>query len=156
MLATTNPMNLSSTPDARIERVAGFYRQMLLIRRCEEESARAYAQGKIGGFLHLYIGQEAVAVGACAALTPDDYVVGTYRDHGLAIAKGMAVKTVLAELFGKVTGCSKGLGGSMHLFDAKNNMLGGYGIVGGHLPLPAGVAFSRKDRQGRRGHPFLF
>jgi pyruvate dehydrogenase E1 component alpha subunit len=146
MLATTNPMNLGSTPDARIERLAGFYRQMQLIRRCEEESARAYAQGKIGGFLHLYIGQEAVAVGACAALSPDDYVVGTYRDHGLAIAKGMSVKAVLAELYGKVTGCSKGLGGSMHLFDAEHNMLGGYGIVGGHIPLAAGVAFASKYR----------
>jgi pyruvate dehydrogenase E1 component alpha subunit len=126
------------------------YRQMLLIRRCEEESARAYAQGKIGGFLHLYIGQEAVAVGACAALNADDYVVGTYRDHGLAIAKGMDVKTVLAELYGKVTGCSKGLGGSMHLFDAKHNMLGGYGIVGGHIPIAAGVAFASKYRKDGR------
>src|SRR6267143_4961454 len=93
--------------------------QMQLIRRFEEKAAEMYAQGKIGGFLHLYIGQEAVAVGACASLAQGDYVVGTYRDHGLAIAKGMEVKTVLAELFGKVTGCSKGLGGSMHLFDAK-------------------------------------
>jgi pyruvate dehydrogenase E1 component alpha subunit len=146
MLANSDPMNLSSTPDARIERLAGFYRKMFLIRRCEEESARAYAQGKIGGFLHLYIGQEAVAVGACAALSPDDYVVGTYRDHGLAIAKGMGVKEVLAELYGKVTGCSKGLGGSMHIFDAEHNMLGGYGIVGGHIPLAAGVAFASKYR----------
>jgi pyruvate dehydrogenase E1 component alpha subunit len=123
---------------------------MLLIRRCEEESARGYAQGKIGGFLHLYIGQEAVAVGACAALTPDDYVVGTYRDHGLAMAKGMEARTVLAELYGKVTGCSKGLGGSMHLFDAEHNMLGGYGIVGGHIPIAAGVAFASKYRKDGR------
>ena len=108
--------------------------------------ARAYAQGKIGGFLHLYIGQEAVAVGACAALSPEDYVVTTYRDHGLAIAKGMDAKAVMAELFGKVTGCSKGLGGSMHIFDAEHNMLGGYGIVGGHIPLAAGVAFASKYR----------
>jgi pyruvate dehydrogenase E1 component alpha subunit len=133
-----------------LELYTRIYRQMLLIRRCEEESARAYAQGKIGGFLHLYIGQEAVAVGACAALTPDDYVVGTYRDHGLAIAKGMEVKTVLAELYGKVTGCSKGLGGSMHLFDARHNMLGGYGIVGGHIPIAAGVAFASKYRKDGR------
>src|SRR5882724_10776692 len=150
MLATPNSNDVAPTLDPRLERLAGFYRKMLLIRRCEEESARAYAQGKIGGFLHLYIGQESVAVGACAALTQDDYVVGTYRDHGLAIAKGMAVKTVLAELFGKVTGCSKGLGGSMHLFDAKNNMLGGYGIVGGHIPLAAGVAFASKYRKDGR------
>ncbi|MET0593066.1 MAG: thiamine pyrophosphate-dependent enzyme, partial [Polyangiaceae bacterium] len=123
---------------------------MLLIRRVEEESARAYAQGKIGGFLHLYIGQEAVAVGACAALKPEDYVVGTYRDHGLAIAKGTSAKQVMAELYGKETGCSKGLGGSMHLFDAEHNMLGGYGIVGGHIPLAAGVAFASKYRQDGR------
>jgi pyruvate dehydrogenase E1 component alpha subunit len=123
---------------------------MFLIRRCEEESARAYAQGKIGGFLHLYIGQEAVAVGACATLSSDDYVVGTYRDHGLAIAKGMEVKTLLAELYGKVTGCSKGLGGSMHLFDAEHNMLGGYGIVGGHVPIAAGAAFASKYRKEGR------
>ena len=107
MLATPNPATSSAVPEARLERLASLYRQMLLIRRCEEESARAYAQGKIGGFLHLYIGQEAVAVGACAALAPGDYVIGTYRDHGLAIAKGMAVKTVLAELYGKVTGRSE-------------------------------------------------
>src|SRR5258708_39436811 len=115
MLATTNPANLSTAPDARLERLTSFYRQMFLIRRCEEESARGYAQGKIGGFLHLYIGQEAVAVGACATLRPDDYVGGTYRDHGLAIATGMDVKHVLAELYGKGTGCSKGLGGAMQL-----------------------------------------
>src|SRR6478672_10864936 len=150
MLATTNPQNLTAAPDARTERLAGYYRKMLLIRRCEEESARGYAQGKIGGFLHLYIGQEAVAVGACAALKPDDYVVGTYRDHGLAIAKGMPVREVMAELFGKVTGCSKGLGGSMHLFDAERHMLGGYGIVGGHIPLAAGVAFASKYRDDKR------
>ncbi len=150
MLATNNQTNVGSAPDARTERLVAFYRQMLLIRRCEEESARAYAQGKIGGFLHLYIGQEAVAVGACASLGPDDYVVGTYRDHGLAIAKGMDVKMVLAELYGKVTGCSRGLGGSMHLFDAKHHMLGGYGIVGGHIPLAAGVAFASKYRKDGR------
>jgi pyruvate dehydrogenase E1 component subunit alpha len=149
-LATPNPASSSAAPDARLERLAALYRQMLLIRRCEEESARAYAQGKIGGFLHLYIGQEAVAVGACAALASEDYVIGTYRDHGLAIAKGMDVKTVLAELYGKVTGCSKGLGGSMHLFDAEHNMLGGYGIVGGHIPVAAGVAFASKYRKDGR------
>jgi pyruvate dehydrogenase E1 component alpha subunit len=122
------------------------YRRMLLIRRIEEESARAYASGKIGGFLHLYIGQEAVAVGAIAALQPDDYVITTYRDHGVALAKGMSPRALLAELFGKVTGCSKGLGGSMHMFDKEHHMLGGYGIVGGHIPLSAGVAFASKYR----------
>src|SRR3954462_7426746 len=150
MLATTQSETVSPTPEARLSRLLGFYRQMLLIRRCEEESARGYAQGKIGGFLHLYIGQEAVAVASCAALTKDDYVVGTYRDHGLAIAKGMPVKSVMAELFGKVTGCSKGMGGSMHLFDAEHNMLGGYGIVGGHIPVAAGAAFASKYRDDKR------
>ncbi len=122
------------------------YRQMQLIRRVEEECARAYAQGKIGGFLHLYIGQEAVGVGSLAALHPQDYVVGTYRDHGLALAKGMSARSVMAELFGKETGCSKGLGGSMHLFDVERGMLGGYGIVGGHIPLAVGTAFASKYR----------
>lgn len=137
-------------PSAEIEHLAKLYRQMLLIRRVEEESARGYAQGKIGGFLHLYIGQEAVAVGALAALKPDDYVLTTYRDHGIALAKGMAPGALLAELYGKVTGCSKGLGGSMHMFDKEHNMLGGYGIVGSHIPLAAGVAFASKYREDGR------
>jgi pyruvate dehydrogenase E1 component alpha subunit len=122
------------------------YRQMFLIRRFEEESARAYAQGKIGGFLHLYIGQEPIAVGAVAALRPDDYVLTTYRDHGLALARGMGARAAMAELYGKVTGCSRGLGGSMHFFDKEHNMLGGYGIVGGHIPIAAGTAFASKYR----------
>jgi pyruvate dehydrogenase E1 component alpha subunit len=126
------------------------YRQMLLIRRLEEEAARAYAQGKIGGFLHLYIGQEAVGVGAIAALQPDDYVVTTYRDHGIAIAKGMSPRAMMAELYGKVTGCSKGLGGSMHMFDAEHHMLGGHGIIGAHIPLAAGAAFASKYRKDKR------
>ncbi|HEY0707053.1 MAG TPA: pyruvate dehydrogenase (acetyl-transferring) E1 component subunit alpha [Polyangia bacterium] len=123
-----------------------YYRQMLAIRRIEEASAKAYSQGKIGGFLHLYIGQEAIAAGACAALKPDDYVMTSYRDHGLAYTKGMSARAIMAELFGKETGCSKGLGGSMHFFDAPNNFLGGWGIVGGHLPLAAGTAFASKYR----------
>ena len=126
--------------------LAQLYRQMFLIRRLEEEAARAYAMGKIGGFLHLYIGQEAVAVGACAALKKDDYVVTTYRDHGIAIAKGMTARALMAELYGKATGCSHGLGGSMHLFDKAHGMLGGHAIVGGHIPLAAGVAFASKYR----------
>jgi len=131
---------------AETEHLARLYRQMLLIRRVEEESARGYAEGKIGGFLHLYIGQEAVGVGAIASLRADDYVITTYRDHGIALAKGMSARALLAELFGKVTGCSKGLGGSMHMFDKEHHMLGGYGIVGGHIPLAAGVAFASKYR----------
>jgi pyruvate dehydrogenase E1 component alpha subunit len=145
---TSASMNsgLLATPD----HLADLYREMLLIRRVEEESARAYAEGKIGGFLHLYIGQEAVAVGAVSALRPDDYVITTYRDHGIALAKGMSPRTLLAELFGKATGCSKGLGGSMHMFDKEHHMLGGYGIVGGHIPIAAGVAFASKYRHDGR------
>jgi len=120
------------------------YQQMLAIRRMEEASAKAYAQGKIGGFLHLGIGQEGVCVGAIATLRPEDYVVATYREHGHAYAKGTSARAILAELYGKKTGISKGLGGSMHLFDAPNNFLGGYGIVGGHVPIAAGVAFKCK------------
>jgi pyruvate dehydrogenase E1 component alpha subunit len=126
------------------------YRQMLAIRRMEEASAKAYAQGKIGGFLHLYIGQESVAVGANAALRPEDYMVATYREHGHAYIKGAPIKAILAELYGKATGISKGLGGSMHLFDKAHNFLGGYGIVGGHVPLAAGVAFASKYRDDGR------
>ncbi len=137
-------------PSGQLDHLAALYRQMILIRRVEEECARAYAEGKIGGFLHLYIGQEAVGVGCLAALKPDDYVVTTYRDHGIALAKGMSAKALMAELWGKKTGCSQGLGGSMHLFDAKHNMLGGYGIVGGHIPLAAGVAFASKYRADGR------
>ncbi|MGA2448832.1 MAG: pyruvate dehydrogenase (acetyl-transferring) E1 component subunit alpha [Polyangiaceae bacterium] len=132
--------------DSPIEHLASLYRQMLLIRRFEEECARFYAQGKIGGFLHLYIGQEAVGVGALAPLESTDYVVTTYRDHGIALAKGSTSRSVMAELFGKATGCSHGLGGSMHLFDLEHRMMGGYGIVGGHIPLAAGVAFASKYR----------
>lgn len=137
-------------PSGELDHLADLYRQMLLIRRMEEEAARAYAQGKIGGFLHLYIGQEAIAVGSIATLKPEDYVVTTYRDHGVALTKGMSARALMAELFGKVTGCSRGLGGSMHMFDAKTNMLGGYGIVGGHIPLAAGVAFASKYRSDGR------
>jgi pyruvate dehydrogenase E1 component alpha subunit len=116
----------------------------------EEASAKAYSQGKIGGFLHLYIGQEAVAVGAAAALKPEDYIMTSYRDHGQAYAKGMSARAIMAELFAKETGCSKGMGGSMHFFDAATNFLGGWGIVGGHLPLAAGVALASKYRNDGR------
>ncbi len=122
------------------------YRQMLLIRRFEEAAAKAYSQGKIGGFLHLYIGQEACAVGVLGALKATDYVITTYRDHAQALARGTTPRACMAELFGKVTGCSKGLGGSMHFFDAENRFLGGHGIVGGHAPLAAGAAFASKYR----------
>jgi pyruvate dehydrogenase E1 component alpha subunit len=127
-----------------LEKLKFQYKQMFLIRRFEEESARAYSMGKIGGFCHLYIGQEAIAVGSVSALRKSDHVVTTYRDHGLALAKGTSSRACMAELFGKSTGCSKGLGGSMHFFDVENNFLGGHGIIGAHIPLAAGVAFNTK------------
>jgi pyruvate dehydrogenase E1 component alpha subunit len=121
-------------------------RQMLLIRVFEERAGEAYAQGKIGGFCHLYIGQEAVAVGAIAALRPDDYIFASYREHAHALARGTSARAVMAELFGKVTGCSRGKGGSMHLFDVERNFMGGHAIVGSHIPLAAGAAFACKYR----------
>lgn len=124
-----------------------FYRQMLLIRRFEEASAKAYSTGKIGGFLHLYIGQEAVGVGSIAALQEKDYIVSTYRDHGHAIARGLDPKALMAELYGKKTGISKGYGGSMHFFDKEKNFMGGHGIVGGHISLAAGIAFASKYKK---------
>jgi pyruvate dehydrogenase E1 component alpha subunit len=136
----------TSITETTVAELAPLYRQMLAIRRMEEAAAKAYSQGKIGGFLHLIIGQEAVCVGAIAATNPDDYVVATYREHGHAYAKGVASRPILAELYGKATGLVKGLGGSMHLFDKEKNFLGGYGIVGGHVPIAAGSAFASKYR----------
>ena len=123
-------------------------RRMLLIRRFEEKTAEAYALGKIGGFCHLYIGQEAVAVGSLSALRDDDYAISSYREHGQALVRGVPPGAVMAELFGKATGCSKGKGGSMHLFDAGRRFMGGHGIVGGHIPLAAGIAFAVKYQGG--------
>jgi len=117
---------------------------MLLIRRFEEKAAEAYALGKVGGFLHLYIGQEAVAVGASSVLRADDYAISAYREHGHCLAKGADPRRVMAELFGRRDGLSKGKGGSMHLFDRSVNFLGGHAIVGSHLPLAAGAAFAIK------------
>ena len=124
------------------------YREMLKIRRVEELAAKAYTQRKILGFCHLYIGQESVAVGAAAATRPDDYWISAYREHGHAMAKGVSARAVMAELFGKSTGCTKGLGGSMHLFDKETNFMGGYGIVGGQIPLANGVGWAIKHRKG--------
>ncbi|HEU4563442.1 MAG TPA: pyruvate dehydrogenase (acetyl-transferring) E1 component subunit alpha [Gemmatimonadaceae bacterium] len=133
-------------PDAKLRRE--LLRQMLLIRRFEERCAEAYALGKIGGFCHLYIGQEAVGVGAISALREDDYVIGSYREHGQALARGVPPRAVMAELFGRADGISKGKGGSMHIFDRSVNFLGGHGIVGGHIPLATGVGFAIKYRGG--------
>jgi pyruvate dehydrogenase E1 component alpha subunit len=121
---------------------------MLLQRRFEERTAEAYALGKIGGFCHLYIGQEACGTGTISTLRPDDYVITTYRDHGQALARGITPRAIMAELFGRADGCAGGKGGSMHLFDAKVNFLGGHGIVGGHIPIATGVGFAIKYRGG--------
>ena len=133
-----------SLPDPDVQR--HWLRQMLLIRRFEEKAGEAYSLGKIGGFCHLYIGQEAVSVGTMAALGAEDYITCSYRDHGHALARGMTARAAMAELFGKAAGCSKGKGGSMHLFDASLGFLGGHGIVGGHIPLTTGMAFAIKYR----------
>ena len=124
----------------------GLYRQMCLCRRFEEAAAKAYSQRKISGFLHLYIGQEAVAVGAISAAEPTDYVVATYREHAHYLARTGDARGAMAELFGRATGCCGGRGGSMHLFAAQQRFLGGWAIVGGHVPIAAGVAFASKYR----------
>ena len=142
----TKPGRPPVADKATAERHRSWLRQMLLIRHFEEKAGEAYSLGKIGGFCHLYIGQEALAVGTLAALRPDDYVVSAYREHGQALARGMSARSIMAELYGKATGCSKGKGGSMHLFDASLNFMGGHGIVGGQIPLGAGFAFAAKYR----------
>lgn len=140
---------VSSVPkdSQSVSELQEFYRQMVLIRKFEEAAAKAYSVGKIGGFLHLYIGQEAVGVGSIAALTPHDYIVSTYRDHGHALARGLHPNPLMAELFGKATGISKGNGGSMHFFDKNAHFMGGHGIVGGHISLAAGIAFASKYKK---------
>src|SRR2546427_13150947 len=121
---------------------------MLLIRRFEEKAAEAYALGKIGGFLHLYIGEEAVAGGTTSMLRPDDYTISAYREHGHCLAKGSDPRRVMAELFGRRDGLCKGKGGSMHLIDRSVNFLGGHAIVGPHLPLATGAAFAIEYQGG--------
>jgi pyruvate dehydrogenase E1 component alpha subunit len=121
-------------------------RQMVEIRRFEEKAFQAYQMQKIGGFCHLYIGQEAVVAGSEAAIRPDDIMITAYRDHGHALVRGMTMDECMAELLGKSTGCSKGMGGSMHYFSKEKGMYGGHAIVGGHLPLAAGIAFAAKYR----------
>ncbi|CAG0994108.1 partial pyruvate dehydrogenase E1 component alpha subunit, partial [Gammaproteobacteria bacterium] len=124
-------------------------RAMIRIRRFEERCAELYQEEKIRGFLHLYIGEEAIAVGVMQSLTPEDAIVATYREHGHALARGIDMNRVMAEMYGKATGTSGGRGGSMHLFDAKTRFFGGNAIVGGHLPLAAGLALA--DRMQGRG-----
>jgi pyruvate dehydrogenase E1 component alpha subunit len=126
-------------------------REMLLIRRFEEKCVELYSAGKIRGFLHLYIGEEAVAVGAMRAFTSEDKIVATYREHGHALARGIPAGAIMAEMFGKANGCSRGRGGSMHLFDAQRNFFGGNAIVGGSLPLSVGLALADKMQK----HPLI-
>jgi pyruvate dehydrogenase E1 component alpha subunit len=129
------------------EEALALYRSMLLIRRFEERCAQLYVEGKIGGFLHLYIGQEAVGVGAMSLLRPDDYFITSYRDHGYALARGTDPRPVLAELCGRATGISRGKGGSMHFYDVPRGNFGGDGIVGGHLPVAAGIGYGIRLRR---------
>ena len=146
MGTATKPGKPKGVDQATADQYRQWLRQMLLIRRFEEKTGEAYSLGKIGGFCHLSIGQEAVGVGTMAALREDDYITASYREHGQALARGMSPRGIMAELFGKAEGCSAGKGGSMHLFDASRGFLGGHGIVGGHIPLTTGMAFAAKYR----------
>ncbi len=147
-MAVSTDRRAPSTSETRYSaEYRDWLRMMVLIRRFEERAGEAYAVGQIGGFCHLYIGQEAVAVGTISALRADDYVISAYREHGQALARGMSSRSVMAELFGKATGCSGGKGGSMHLFDSSLGFLGGHGIVGGQIPLGAGFAWAAKYRK---------
>ncbi|MFV8753369.1 pyruvate dehydrogenase (acetyl-transferring) E1 component subunit alpha [Nannocystaceae bacterium ST9] len=131
-------------------------REMLRIRRFEEAAAQQYSEGKIRGFLHLYIGEEAVAVGVMQHLQPDDAVVSTYREHGHALARGLSARSIMAEMFGKLEGCSRGRGGSMHLFDAATRFYGGNAIVAGGLPIAAGLALADRMRGRKQVTACLF
>ncbi|MDT7857060.1 pyruvate dehydrogenase (acetyl-transferring) E1 component subunit alpha [Rubrivirga sp. S365] len=158
----TNGAFTPDTPDVRVYRGSGrtheslglsaddvleMYRNMLLQRRFEERAAQMYGRQKIAGFLHLYIGQEAVSTGAVRALRDDDPIITAYRDHGLALARGMSSDAGMAELFGKIDGCSRGKGGSMHFFDVEKHFYGGHGIVGGQIPVGVGMGFALKYRE---------
>ena len=138
-----------TVPIINIDRVHGLLllNQMILIRRFEEKSAEQYTKEKIRGFLHLYVGEEAVAVGVMQSLKPEDYILSTYREHGHALARGMDPGSIMAEMYGRQEGCSRGRGGSMHLFDAKLNFYGGNAIVAGHLPVSLGMALASKKQK---------
>src|SRR5476651_2434971 len=123
-----------------------YYRDMLLIRRFEEKAGQLYGMGLIGGFCHLYIGQEAVVTGMQSCITPNDAVITSYRDHGHMIACGMDPKGIMAELTGRIDGFSKGKGGSMHMFSTEKHFYGGHGIVGAQVPIGTGIAFAHKYR----------
>jgi pyruvate dehydrogenase E1 component alpha subunit len=145
------PINASLSNDGKID----LYRDIVGIRRFEERSLRAYNQGKIGGFLHLYIGQEAIATGVVSLMEENDHIITAYRDHGHALAVGMSMNECMAEMYGKYTGCSKGKGGSMHFFAPDKNYWGGHGIVAGQTPLGAGLAFALKYK-GLKGCAVCF
>jgi len=140
--STPTSSTLSIPPGEDREALLQYYYQMVLIRLFEEKSAEMYNRAKIGGYCHLNLGEEATVVGFCAGLEEGDYVYTNYREHGYALGRGISSNAVMAELFGKETGCSKGRGGSMHLFDVERHFMGGYAIVGGQLPLAAGAAFA--------------
>lgn len=146
MSATT----ISQRPPVDREHALFLLREMLRIRRFEEKAAEMYSLQKIHGFLHLYIGEEATGVGAMQALTPEDAIVATYREHGHALARGIPPRALMAEMFGKVTGCSRGHGGSMHFFDVNRRFYGGYAIVGGGLPIAVGLALADKLQHRQR------
>ncbi|HEY7094230.1 MAG TPA: thiamine pyrophosphate-dependent enzyme, partial [Ktedonobacterales bacterium] len=132
------------------EQLLEMHYQMALIRRFEDKAAEEYSLGRIGGFLHLYIGQEASGMGIISALRPEDYVVSSYREHGHAILKGMEPRAVMAELLGKATGCSKGKGGSMHMYSAEHNLIGGQAIVGAQLAIATGLGFAIQYQKEKR------
>ncbi|MEV4123630.1 pyruvate dehydrogenase (acetyl-transferring) E1 component subunit alpha [Nocardia sp. NPDC049707] len=152
---TTRTAPRKTTPKAREafggtdpDTLRGYFRDMLFVRRFEERTAQGYTQAKIGGYCHLNLGEEATVVGLAAAMRPTDYLFTNYREHGYAIAKGIEPGRVMAELYGRSTGTSKGWGGSMHMFDTATRLLGGYGIVGGQLPLAVGAALAIDYRGG--------
>jgi pyruvate dehydrogenase E1 component alpha subunit len=144
MVTETPPTEPDLAAELGVDTLRGWLRDMLLIREFEVRTMQAYQNRKIGGFCHVYIGQEAVAVGCTAAVRHEDPIVTAYRDHGHALARGMHPRYAMAEMFGRIGGCAKGKGGSMHLFDRANNMVGGHGIVGAQTPLGAGLAFATK------------
>jgi pyruvate dehydrogenase E1 component alpha subunit len=141
---TLTPVQRKTVDTLGKEKLIDLYRQMFLVRSFEQRCEQMYQQKKIGGFLHLYMGEEAVAVGMLNALRDSDYVATSYRDHGIALAKGISPNPLMAELFGKVTGISRGKGGSMHYYSKEKNLLGGHGIVGGQIPVGLGAAFTAK------------
>ena len=134
----------TKTQEYTKEQLLHLYEEMFLQRRFEEKSSQMYMQQKIKGFCHLYIGQEAISSGIELAIRKDDYIITAYRDHGLGLSRGMSARSIMAEMYGKNTGSSKGKGGSMHIFSKEHNFLGGHGIVGGQIPLGAGIAFAIK------------